>query len=105
MFLVIPLRKTILNISVNIPTLSFGLAMGWVSLASGESIITEHSSESSLTGEDDAEVVTAAAVTFFSALIGVPLSAWVLAAGRKPALIATSAIFVVRPLNFFKEVK
>lgn len=69
---------------VNIPTVSFGLALGWVSLASGE-------------GGPEASrgAVVASVTTFTASLVGVPLSARALAAGRKVALIGTSASFVV----------
>lgn len=69
--------------AVNVPTVSFGLALGWVSLASGES------------GEGAAGAVIAAVTTFAASLLGVPLSAHALTYGRKVAVIATSATFVV----------
>lgn len=72
--------------SVNVPTVSFGLAMGWVSLASGEGGAGEGS---------DVHVVGAAATTFVASLLGVPLCARLLVVGRKTAVIATSAAFVV----------
>ncbi|XP_075985628.1 uncharacterized protein LOC142982829 [Anticarsia gemmatalis] len=86
------LRQTMMVVLINVPTMSFGLAMGWVSLASGESV----EGDATLGGEHARElrVVVAAAVTFAASLLGVPLCARALAAGRKPALIATSAMFV-----------
>ncbi|PZC79341.1 hypothetical protein B5X24_HaOG216490 [Helicoverpa armigera] len=83
-------RQTLMVILINVPTVSFGLAMGWVSLASGEG------AEGGEGGElvDDAHVVAAAATTFVASLVGVPLCARALAEGRKLAVIATSAAFV-----------
>ncbi|CAH2251916.1 jg13817 [Pararge aegeria aegeria] len=69
---------------VNIPIVSFGLALGWVSLASGEA-----------GPEATREAIIASVTTFVASLVGVPLSARALAAGRKVALIATSASFAV----------
>lgn len=64
--------------------------MGWVSLAGGET---------GERGEGDAgveaHVVGAAATTFVASLLGVPLCARALAAGRKFAVVTTSAAFVV----------
>lgn len=73
------------------PTTSLGLAMGWVSLVSGER------EEGTRIGEEaeGARVVAAAATTFLASLVGVPLSARALTYGRKFALIATSLCFVV----------
>lgn len=76
-------------LAVNVPTISFGLAIGWVSLASGEA------GEAGEAGVEDAQVVAAAATTFVASLVGVPLCARALAAGRKPAVLATSAAFLV----------
>lgn len=70
---------------MNVPTVSFGLTMGWVSLASGEG-----------GGDADmAQVVLAAGTTFLSALAAVPLAARALHAGRKFTVIATSLVFAV----------
>ncbi|KAJ8710940.1 hypothetical protein PYW08_009455 [Mythimna loreyi] len=76
-------HQALMVVLINVPTISFGLAMGWVSLASGEA-----------GGEDAARVVGAAATTFGASLLGVPLSARALAAGRKLAVLATSAAFL-----------
>lgn len=73
-------------VPVNVPAVSFGLAVGWVSLASGQA---------GGDGVDDAQAVVAAGTTYLASLAGVPLCARALAAGRKPAVIATSAAFVV----------
>ncbi|KAJ0171575.1 hypothetical protein K1T71_013125 [Dendrolimus kikuchii] len=78
------LHQIIMVILINVPTISFGLAMGWVSLASGEGQST-----------DETEVVVAAATTFGASFLGVPISARAIAAGRKPAVIGISAAFVV----------
>ncbi|CAB3244810.1 unnamed protein product [Arctia plantaginis] len=85
-------RQSLMVMLINIPTISFGLAMGWVSLISGESVDggTEGTSDNG-----DVQAVAAAAVTFTSSLVGVPLSARLIAAGRKTAVISTSAMFVV----------
>ncbi|KPJ20249.1 Sugar transporter ERD6-like 16 [Papilio machaon] len=72
-------RQLLLVVLINVPTVSFGLALGWVSLASGES------------GEG---AVVAAVTTFAASLLGVPLSAHALTYGSKFAVIATSATFV-----------
>ncbi|CAG9792601.1 unnamed protein product [Diatraea saccharalis] len=64
--------------------------MGWVSLASGE-----HGGGGTVDGESGRRVVVAAATTFLASLVGVPLSARALTYGRKFAVIATSACFVV----------
>nr|XP_053618265.1 probable metabolite transport protein CsbC [Plodia interpunctella] len=77
------------ELKLNVPTVSLGLAMGWVSLASGES-------EAGLgAGGSDCRLVVAATVTFAAALLGVPLSARALTFGRKFATVATSLAFVV----------
>lgn len=75
-------------LTVNIPTVSFGLAMGWVSLVSGEAPAEE--AEASGRG-----AVIAAVTTFGASMAGVPLSARALLYGRKFALIGTSACFAV----------
>ncbi|XP_013182766.1 PREDICTED: probable metabolite transport protein CsbC isoform X1 [Papilio xuthus] len=75
-------RQLLLVVLINVPTVSFGLALGWVSLASGES------------GDGAAGAVVAAVTTFAASLLGVPLSAHALTYGRKFAVIATSATFV-----------
>ncbi|CAH2097990.1 unnamed protein product [Euphydryas editha] len=79
--------------TVNVPTMSFGLALGWVSLASGEAA----AGEAGGAGDEEAGrgAVIAAVTTFTASLVGVPLSARALLAGRKIALIATSACFVL----------
>ncbi|KAM3956831.1 LOW QUALITY PROTEIN: putative metabolite transport protein CsbC [Aphomia sociella] len=79
-------RQLLMVILINIPTVSLGLATGWVSMASGEN---------ERGGGEGLQVVVAAATTFAGSLIGVPLSAWALASGRKFATIATSAAFAV----------
>lgn len=84
-----------LIVSVNIPMTSFGLTMGWVSLASGESVVTDLSPDSGHARERDVKVVVSAAITFCASLVGVLLSARLLAAGRKLAVIVTSGLFVV----------
>ncbi|OWR46305.1 putative spliceosome associated protein [Danaus plexippus plexippus] len=73
---------------INIPTVSFGLAMGWVSLVSGEAPAEE--AEASGRG-----AVIAAVTTFGASMAGVPLSARALLYGRKFALIGTSACFAL----------
>ena len=78
---------TVSVVAVNVPTVSFGLALGWVSLASGEA-----AQRGAGAGRG---AVLAAVTTFAASLAGVPLSARALAAGRKVALIGTSAAFVV----------
>lgn len=80
-------------LAVNVPTVSFGLAMGWVSLASGEAAAAE-------AGEGDGALVGAAAATFAAGLAGVPLGAHALRHGRRPALAATSAVFGVLLLYY-----
>ncbi|KAH9643268.1 hypothetical protein HF086_005930 [Spodoptera exigua] len=77
-------------VAVNVPAMSFGLAVGWVSLASGES-----GAGGAL---DEAQAVAAAGTTYLASLVGVPLCARALAGGRKPAVIATSAAFVMSHL-------
>jgi hypothetical protein len=70
--------------------------MGWVSLVSGEhGGHSEHGAHDTHGGQ----VVVAAAVTFVASLAGVPLSAIALRFGRKFAVIATSACFLVRFLD------
>ncbi|CAB3249350.1 unnamed protein product [Arctia plantaginis] len=88
------LRQTLMVVLINIPMTSFGLTMGWVSLASGESVVTELSTDSDHTRERDVKVVVSAAITFCASLVGVLLSARLLAAGRKLAVIVTSGLFV-----------
>lgn len=66
--------------------------MGWVSLISGESA---DGGTGGAADNGDVQAVAAAAVTFTSSLVGVPLSARLIAAGRKTAVICTSAMFVV----------
>ncbi|CAH0402964.1 unnamed protein product [Chilo suppressalis] len=83
-------RQLLMVVLINIPTVSLGLAMGWVSLASGE-----RSGGGEDGGEAGGRVVAAAATTFLASLVGVPLSARALANGRKFAVIATSACFLV----------
>lgn len=70
--------------------MSFGLTMGWVSLASGERDGEEEAGEA-----DMAQLVVAAGTTFLSALGAVPLAARALHAGRKFTVIATSLVFAV----------
>lgn len=77
-------------VAVNVPTVSFGLTMGWVSLASGEG-----GGEGEADDADMARVVLAAGTTFLSALAAVPLAARALHAGRKFTVIATSLVFAV----------
>ncbi|XP_072948394.1 uncharacterized protein [Epargyreus clarus] len=85
------LNQVLMVILINIPTVSFGLALGWVSLASGEAAGGEEAG-----GEAAGRGAVVAAVTTFTAsLAGVPLSAYALAAGRKLAIIVTSGCFVV----------
>ncbi|XP_045762979.1 high-affinity hexose transporter HXT6-like [Maniola jurtina] len=78
------INQVLIVLLINIPTLSFGLALGWVSLASGE-------------GGPEASrgAVIASVTTFTASLVGVPLSARALVAGRKVALIGTSFSFVI----------
>ncbi|XP_041977041.1 probable metabolite transport protein CsbC [Aricia agestis] len=76
-------HQVLIVILINIPTLSFGLAFGWVSLVSGED------------GEGEGEAVVVAVTTFTGCMIGVPLSAWAISIGRKFAIIATSFLFVL----------
>lgn len=79
------------------PSISFGLAMGWVSLESGadadkaeaEGAVGEKS------GGSESALVGAAAVTFVAGALAMPLAARAIAAGRKPAMLATSAAFIV----------
>ncbi|CAG4939866.1 unnamed protein product [Colias eurytheme] len=78
-------HQTIVVILINVPTISFGLALGWVSLASGEAGGAE--------GAGGA--VAAAVVTFAASFVGVPLSAKAITYGRKFAVIAASAGFVI----------
>ncbi|XP_038218588.1 facilitated trehalose transporter Tret1-like [Zerene cesonia] len=79
------IHQTIVVILINVPTISFGLALGWVSLASGEAGGAE--------GAGGA--VAAAVVTFAASFVGVPLSAKAITYGRKFAVIAASAGFVI----------
>ncbi|CAD0249707.1 unnamed protein product [Spodoptera exigua] len=84
------LRQALMVVLINVPAMSFGLAVGWVSLASGES-----GAGGAL---DEAQAVAAAGTTYLASLVGVPLCARALAGGRKPAVIATSAAFVMSHL-------
>lgn len=82
------------------PTVSFGLAMGWVSLASGESATdAERAGGAKDTASEDSALVGAAAATFAAGLLGVPLGARALQHARKPILAATSAAFAVNILS------
>lgn len=74
------------------PSISFGLAMGWVSLESGDGA---DGADGALGPERGAALVGAAAVTFVAGALAMPLAARALAAGRKPAMLATSAAFIV----------
>ncbi|XP_050356284.1 solute carrier family 2, facilitated glucose transporter member 8-like [Nymphalis io] len=87
-------NQILLVFLINVPTVSFGLALGWVSLASGEA---GAAAAAVAGGGDEANrgAVVAAVTTFTASLVGVPLSARALNAGRKAALIATSSCFVV----------
>lgn len=89
-------------VAVNVPTVSFGLTMGWVSLASGEG---EGEADGGGPDADMAPVVLAAGTTFLSALAAVPLAARALHAGRKFTVIATSLVFAVseRPQSAHRE--
>lgn len=76
------------------PSISFGLAMGWVSLESG----------ASGEGTDDEKgmaLVGAAAATFLAGALAMPVAARAIAAGRKPAMLATSAAFIVGAYQLF----
>ncbi|XP_064075063.1 solute carrier family 2, facilitated glucose transporter member 8-like [Vanessa tameamea] len=87
-------NQILLVFLINVPTMSFGLALGWVSLASGEAGAADAAGSGG--GEESGRGAVVAAVTTFTAsLVGVPLSARALDAGRKAALIATSSCFVV----------
>ncbi|XP_047539997.1 solute carrier family 2, facilitated glucose transporter member 8-like [Vanessa atalanta] len=87
-------NQILLVFLINVPTMSFGLALGWVSLASGEAGAADAAGSGG--GEEAGRGAVIAAVTTFTAsLVGVPLSARALDAGRKAALIATSSCFVV----------
>ncbi|XP_041969511.1 arabinose-proton symporter-like [Aricia agestis] len=77
------IHQVLIVILINIPTLSFGLAFGWVSLVSGEN------------GEGEGEAVVAGVTTFTACMVGVPLSAWAISIGRKFGIIATSFLFVL----------
>lgn len=79
--------------TVNIPMMSFGLATGWVS---GETGQLDESGK--LVGIEQ-ELPWAAAGTLVVALIATPLSQRLLNSGRKTALLATSAAYVVSNLN------
>ncbi|XP_028169967.1 uncharacterized protein LOC114359688 [Ostrinia furnacalis] len=96
-------HQLLMVLLINVPTMSLGMAMGWVSLVSGEREETDGVDPAAGTGGDPAaaaeaegaRVVAAAATTFLASLVGVPLSARALSYGRKFALIATSMCFVV----------
>ncbi|KAJ2940965.1 hypothetical protein O0L34_g10227 [Tuta absoluta] len=70
--------------NVNIPTVSFGLSLAWVSLATGTKA-----------EEPQDAVVGGAGATHAASIIGVLLSAAALKTGRKPPLIASSAAFAL----------
>ncbi|CAG4952010.1 unnamed protein product [Parnassius apollo] len=82
-------RQLLLVILINVPTVSFGLALGWVSLASGEA------AEAGGEEGEGAGAVVAAVTTFAASSLGVPISARALRYGRKFAVIATSFTFVI----------
>ncbi|XP_063833831.1 facilitated trehalose transporter Tret1-like [Ostrinia nubilalis] len=96
-------HQLLMVLLINVPTMSLGMAMGWVSLVSGEREEADGVDPAAGTGGDPAaaaeaegaRVVAAAATTFLASLVGVPLSARALSYGRKFALIATSMCFVV----------
>ncbi|KAI5639222.1 sugar transporter domain-containing protein [Phthorimaea operculella] len=69
---------------LNIPTVSFGLSLAWVSLATGTNA-----------EEPQDAVVGGAGATHAASIIGVLLSAAALKTGRKPPLIASSAAFAL----------
>ncbi|VVC89657.1 unnamed protein product [Leptidea sinapis] len=78
-------NQILMVILINVPAVSFGLALGWVSLVSGEA-----------GGEGHARAAVVASMSTFAAtFLGVPLSAKAITYGRKFAVIATSAGFVV----------
>ncbi|XP_045455946.1 solute carrier family 2, facilitated glucose transporter member 6-like [Melitaea cinxia] len=90
------INQVLLVFLINVPTVSFGLALGWVSLVSGETAAGEGGGAGGKGGDEAGRAAVIASVTTFTAsLVGVPLSARALLAGRKVALIATSACFVV----------
>lgn len=75
---------------MNVPTVSLGLTMGWVSLASGERELEGGDVDADMT-----QVILAAGTTFLSALAAVPLAERALSFGRKFTVIATSLVFAV----------
>ncbi|CAK1543327.1 unnamed protein product [Leptosia nina] len=82
-------NQTLMVILINVPAISFGLALGWVSLASGEAGSADGGKQ------DESGAVIAAVIMFVACFIGVPLSAKAITYGRKIAVIAASACFVV----------
>ncbi|CAH2057529.1 unnamed protein product, partial [Iphiclides podalirius] len=81
------------RVAVNVPTMSFGLALGWVSLVSSQE--GGDGGDGGDGSDGGAGLVLAAATTFGASLLGVPLSALALRLGRKFAVIATSFAFIV----------
>ncbi|XP_047519935.1 sugar transporter ERD6-like 2 isoform X2 [Pieris napi] len=77
-------HQALVVILINIPSVSFGLALGWVSLVSGEAA-----------DEGDMGAVFAAVTTFLACFVSVPISAKIITYGRKYAVMAASACFVL----------
>lgn len=79
---------------MNVPTVSFGLAVGWVSFASGDGVTTEGDARDDDAATRQTLVAVAATATFAALMVGVPLAGAALLCGRKFAVVCTSLAFV-----------